>query len=1149
MKHFTHFKSSILRGLLSLFFLTAMVSSAWGEEKTVTWTASTGAFGSAISSVNGTATGNISTGSYQWNYTRTLTALTSKKSDCCQMSNGYMQCGSNNAANDLVLTTSNIPGTIKTIVINCASNGTSPNPTHTLFVTVGGDAYTLDPSTVPFPTLDNGIITKAGGADVTATGQSSGNISISFVGGDVKKALYIKSISVTYDEEGGSSTPTPTQLSAPTDLSSSNVTATTATLSWNTVANASSYTLKIGEIEYTNANSPYPATGLTAGTQYSWSVKAIGDEINYSSSDYASKANFTTEAATHTVSWNVNGETSTEEVAEGSTINFPSEPEAINGYTFVGWSESIVTTTDTKPTLVTSANMETSDKVFYAVFALREVKGDPFWKKITNANDVVEGTYAIISYDGAYYLPNEAATSSAPKAKEVSKTDDVINVVDDMKWTLRKENNKYTFESVAESGKYLWGAAQTSEGIRVNTTSSKSGSFNQWTHINTKDYGLVLKDAGSSGRYLSTYDSQDWRNYTSTSLVNRAANLYFLDPNETFSNYCTTISNKTVLGIPSNLASNSITNTTATLTWSAVSNADSYLVKIGDKEYEATTCTYSATGLSAEQTYSWSVKAVANDNNAEYSTSVYAPNAYFTTTPNTYTITLANAENGTYIVKNGDETISNESLIFAHSVLSVEATPDEGYSFCNWEVYKGETLVYSSDNLSNKYSFEANSDITIKVYFDAIPTYTVTFNVNGVESELTETIGGTGVTPIAPSNIGDYTFAGWKTSPISEETSASQSFVELTDGKYMPNDNITLYAVFSHEKESTSDAQYRIYAQVGDKKCYMSSFPIASKTTINQILSSENVSEAKIYEIKEAEGDQYTISYEEGTTKYLCCTRTGSSNNYNYYLQSCESPYNFTRSNGSKGTYRFATTYNGRVLAYKKDDAIFRIYASSNFTGQNSDLYYDLELEKVSSIIATYYATSIIESVTISSVGYATYVTSSAINFDACDGITAYKVSVDEEKSKVTLNPIAEAPANEAIVVAGEAGTYNVPVIASATALEDNDLTYSETALAVTETYKHYVLAYQNEKVCFAPVTSGTSIGARKGYFTVNSQSSAANFRITLADEEKNATAISEYEFEDDVPQIIFNISGQRVNNIQKSGLYIVNGKTQWINK
>ena len=122
----------------ALFAMLALgVGNAWGAEETVSWTATTNSLGNAISKVNGTATGTIKTGSFQWNYTRTLVSLKDGKSDYVAMSSGYMQLGSSNAGETLQLTTSNIPGTIKSVAVDCWSK----NGAHTLTISVGGKTY------------------------------------------------------------------------------------------------------------------------------------------------------------------------------------------------------------------------------------------------------------------------------------------------------------------------------------------------------------------------------------------------------------------------------------------------------------------------------------------------------------------------------------------------------------------------------------------------------------------------------------------------------------------------------------------------------------------------------------------------------------------------------------------------------------------------------------------------------------------------------------------------------------------------------------------------------------------------------------------------------------------------------------------------
>lgn len=191
MKNFIN-RALVAKKEIKLFFaLLAMlalnVGNAWGAETTVSWTATANSLGTTISKLNGTAVGTIQTGSFEWNYTRTLVSLTSGKKDYVAMSNGYMQLGSSNAGETLQLTTSTIPGTIKSVAVDCWSK----NGAHNLTISVGGTSYYSDATP------------SASGNTKSGTGTSSGTIDINFT---ISKnnALYIKSITVIYEETSGS---------------------------------------------------------------------------------------------------------------------------------------------------------------------------------------------------------------------------------------------------------------------------------------------------------------------------------------------------------------------------------------------------------------------------------------------------------------------------------------------------------------------------------------------------------------------------------------------------------------------------------------------------------------------------------------------------------------------------------------------------------------------------------------------------------------------------------------------------------------------------------------------------------------------------------------------------------------------------------
>ncbi|MBQ2438836.1 MAG: hypothetical protein II267_02995, partial [Paludibacteraceae bacterium] len=168
-----------LKLFFALFAMLALgVGNAWAAETTVSWTVSKDALGSGIGS------GTITTGTYTWSYTRTLISGTSYTGT--SLNSGYLQIGKNGGVENLAFTTSAIPGTIKSVAVDCASY----NNQHNISITVGGTTYLNKTATPKWSSNAGG--TKKG------TGESSGEIVISFTDGS--RALYIKSITVVYEE-------------------------------------------------------------------------------------------------------------------------------------------------------------------------------------------------------------------------------------------------------------------------------------------------------------------------------------------------------------------------------------------------------------------------------------------------------------------------------------------------------------------------------------------------------------------------------------------------------------------------------------------------------------------------------------------------------------------------------------------------------------------------------------------------------------------------------------------------------------------------------------------------------------------------------------------------------------------------------------
>ena len=208
-----------------------------------------------------TATTSTWTGSGGESWTAAITI--SNTSGLSQaVTNGYAQFGTQrNYATSGSFSTSGVSGTITSIVVDCASYGTTGSSTGaaTVSATVGGAAFgTQNQST---PRWSNST-----GGEVTFTGSASGSIVVTMTNGSsTHRAMYIKSITVTYQEDG---------CSAPEDFAATNVGTTSATFSWTETGTSDTWVIFYMSEEDTESSyviadtNPYTLTGLEMETVY-----------------------------------------------------------------------------------------------------------------------------------------------------------------------------------------------------------------------------------------------------------------------------------------------------------------------------------------------------------------------------------------------------------------------------------------------------------------------------------------------------------------------------------------------------------------------------------------------------------------------------------------------------------------------------------------------------------------------------------------------------------------------------------------------------------------------------------------------------------------------------------------------------------------
>ena len=170
-------KSFALKAFMLIATLIMGVSGAWAE-KTAGFTITSAPQASVKS---GTFTG---TQNETWNWV----VNTSSSDYSSSLNSGFWQIGKNGGpAESAIFSTSGISGTISKIAVTCSSYGNKA----TVSATVGGAAFgTQEQATPKWNTT----------GDVVFEGSASGDIVVTMTNANDGRAMYIKSITVTYDD-------------------------------------------------------------------------------------------------------------------------------------------------------------------------------------------------------------------------------------------------------------------------------------------------------------------------------------------------------------------------------------------------------------------------------------------------------------------------------------------------------------------------------------------------------------------------------------------------------------------------------------------------------------------------------------------------------------------------------------------------------------------------------------------------------------------------------------------------------------------------------------------------------------------------------------------------------------------------------------
>ena len=192
------------------------------------------------------------------------------------------------------------------------------------------------------------------------------------------------------------------------------------------------------------------------------------------------------------------------------------------------------------------------------------------------------------------------------------------------------------------------------------------------------------------------------------------------------------------------------------------------------------------------------------------------------------------------------------------------------------------------------------------------------------------------------------------------------------------------------------------------------------------------------------------------------------------------------------------------------------------------------------------------EQATVTNAQWASFSSTSGLDFSNVVGLTAYKATATTAAS-VHYEKVSTAAANTGLVLNGdntEARTYYIPVKNNAASHNDNLLkgtAYGAKTISSEEAATNKFLAFgkKSGQIGFVKVGSnGYTVPTGKAYLELTSALAARDYSfISLPGDNGETTSIESLnisQFDNNAP--MYNLSGQRVGNNYK-GIVIVNGK------
>ena len=248
---------------------------------------------------------------------------------------------------------------------------------------------------------------------------------------------------------------------------------------------------------------------------------------------------------------------------------------------------------------------------------------------------------------------------------------------------------------------------------------------------------------------------------------------------------------------------------------------------------------------------------------------------------------------------------------------------------------------------------------------------------------------------------------------------------------------------------------------------------------------------------------------------------------------------NLILSNGSySGIVKYDTGYTANVTVNEGAVWILTGNASvSSLVNNGTIITNGYTLTAASSTGSGTQVATATQSLTIGDLGYATLCSPYPLDLSTT-GLEAYTASFGTEGTITLSSALTTIPAATPVIVKGDAGTYTIPMAASASSVSDNDLLGTLTSLTTSSDYAYYALTkISDSTVGFGLVGTGVAIPANKAYYRTTASSSARTY-YTWDD----ATAIRSVATPAATSAATYNLQGVQMRQPVK-GIAIREGK------